>query len=87
MWRFGLASGRESDKLAGWSKADLAIEIVGIFRTNDPAEDYWFADGSLDPGRWQSYLRMGRATAHEQRRRPGEAAQAQPAWRRLSVGR
>jgi ribosome biogenesis GTPase len=26
------------------------------------------ADGSLDLGRWQSYLRMGRATAHETRR-------------------
>ncbi|MSU46592.1 MAG: ribosome small subunit-dependent GTPase A [Lacunisphaera sp.] len=25
------------------------------------------ADGSLDPDRWQSYLRMGRATAHEER--------------------
>ena len=22
------------------------------------------ADGSLDPDRWQSYLRLGRATAH-----------------------
>ena len=26
------------------------------------------ADGTLDLGRWQSYLRMGRATAHETRR-------------------
>ena len=26
------------------------------------------ADGTLDPARWQSYLRMGRATAHEVRR-------------------
>jgi ribosome biogenesis GTPase len=26
------------------------------------------ADGTLDPARWQSYLRLGRATAHEVRR-------------------
>ncbi len=34
------------------------------------------ADGSLDPGRWQSYLRMGRATAHEERRHDRQAQQA-----------
>jgi ribosome biogenesis GTPase / thiamine phosphate phosphatase len=26
------------------------------------------ADGTLEPSRWQSYLRLGRATAHEVRR-------------------
>ncbi len=33
------------------------------------------ADGSLDPARWQSYLRMLRATAHEVRRVDRPAAQ------------
>lgn len=33
------------------------------------------ADGSLDPGRWQSYLRMGRATAHAVRRTDKQAQQ------------
>jgi len=33
------------------------------------------ADGSLEPGRWQSYLRMGRATAHEARRHDRQAQQ------------
>ncbi len=33
------------------------------------------ADGSLDLGRWQSYLRMGRATAHEARRHDRAAQQ------------
>jgi len=33
------------------------------------------ADGSLDPGRWQSYLRLGRATAHEVRRTDRQAQQ------------
>jgi len=35
------------------------------------------ADGSLDLGRWQSYLRMGRATAHEERRHDRLAQQVQ----------
>jgi ribosome biogenesis GTPase len=33
------------------------------------------AAGSLDPVRWQSYLRMGRATAHEVRRHDRQAQQ------------
>lgn len=33
------------------------------------------ADGSLDPARWQSYLRLGRATAHEVRRHDRQAQQ------------
>ena len=33
------------------------------------------ADGSLDAVRWQSYLRMGRATAHEVRRHDRQAQQ------------
>jgi ribosome biogenesis GTPase len=35
------------------------------------------ADGSLDLGRWQSYLRMRRATAHEERRHDRLAQQQQ----------
>ncbi len=35
------------------------------------------ADGSLDLGRWQSYLRLGRATAHEVRRHDRQAQQQQ----------
>ena len=35
------------------------------------------ADGSLDPGRWQSYLRLGRATAHTERRHDRLAQQQQ----------
>ena len=38
----------QSDRLTGWSVADLAVQIVGIFRTNDANADYWFADTSLD---------------------------------------
>jgi ribosome biogenesis GTPase len=33
------------------------------------------ADGSLDLGRWQSYLRLGRATAHTERRQDRHAQQ------------
>jgi ribosome biogenesis GTPase len=33
------------------------------------------ADGSLDLARWQSYLRFGRATAHEARRVDRQAQQ------------
>lgn len=35
------------------------------------------ADGSLDPGRWQSYLRLRRATAHAERRHDRLAQQQQ----------
>ncbi|HET7537993.1 MAG TPA: ribosome small subunit-dependent GTPase A [Candidatus Didemnitutus sp.] len=40
------------------------------------------ADGSLDPARWQSYLRMSRAVVHEQSRGNRRAAQEKKAYDR-----
>ena len=45
------------------------------------------ADGSLDLGRWQSYLRMGRATAHEVRRHDRVAQQQHKThFKKLTTG-
>jgi hypothetical protein len=38
----------QSDKVAGWSVALIGIDVVGIYETTDPGEDYWFDDTSLD---------------------------------------
>jgi ribosome biogenesis GTPase len=45
------------------------------------------ADGTLDPARWQSYLRLERATAHEERRHDWQARQRQKShFKRITKG-